>query len=35
MQELINKYFNELCKDKFFKNDDEELLEKQKMLLTT
>ncbi len=30
MQELINKYFNELCKDKFFKNDDEEIIGKAK-----
>lgn len=30
MQELINKYFNELCKDKFFKNDDEVIIGKAK-----
>lgn len=30
MQELINKYFNELCKDKFFKNDDELIIGKAK-----
>lgn len=28
MQELINKYFKALCKDKFFKNDDEEIIGK-------
>ena len=30
MQELIDKYFNALCKDKFFKNDDEEIIGKAK-----
>lgn len=30
MQELINKYFNELCKEKFFKDDDEEIIGKAK-----
>lgn len=30
MQELINKYFNKLCKDKFFKNDDEVIIGKAK-----
>ena len=28
MQELIDKYFNALCKDKFFKNDDEKIIGK-------
>ena len=30
MQKLINKYFNELCKEKFFKEDDEVLIGKAK-----
>lgn len=30
MQELINKYFNKLCKDKFFKNNDEKIIGKAK-----
>lgn len=30
MQESINKYFNKLCSEKFFKNDDEEIVGKAK-----
>ena len=30
MQELINNYFKKLCKNKFFKNDDEEIIGKVK-----
>lgn len=30
MQEQINKYFNKLCKDKFFKNNDEVIIGKAK-----
>ena len=30
MQELINEFFDKLCKNKFFKNDDEEIIGKAK-----
>ena len=30
MQELINKYFDKLCSEKFFKNDDEIIIGKAK-----
>lgn len=30
MQKLINKYFNKLCSEKFFKNDDEDIIGKVK-----
>lgn len=30
MQNLINKYFNKLCSDKFFKNDEECIIGKAK-----
>ena len=30
MQELINEFFDKLCKNKFFKNDDEEIIGKVK-----
>lgn len=30
MQSKINEYFNKLCKDKFLKNDDEEIIGKAK-----
>ena len=26
MQNLINKYFSKLCSEKFFKNDDENII---------
>jgi hypothetical protein len=30
MQKLINEYFNKLCSEKFFKNDEEEIVGKAK-----
>lgn len=30
MQELINEFFDKLCKNKFFKNDEEEIIGKAK-----
>ncbi|MCI8470474.1 MAG: hypothetical protein HFJ35_03130 [Clostridia bacterium] len=30
MQKLINKYFSKLCTEKFFKNDDEDIIGKVK-----
>ncbi|MCI8397686.1 MAG: hypothetical protein HFJ52_08850 [Clostridia bacterium] len=33
MQRKINKYFKKLCKDKFFKNDDEVIIGKAKNVI--
>lgn len=33
MQELINKYFNKICSDKFLKNDDEAIIGKAKYVI--